>query len=306
MKLLLAIFVVFSFCGCQQQSEAPAAEKASAAKEAHETKDNPAPVEVTKSVEPHRIVTVPGNVTETVFALGMGEYIVGACASSRYPDAVEAIPKVGYRSNLNAEGVLSLAPTMLIVTDEAGPEDVISQIREAGVRVEVVASERSLDGAVQRISDVGVLLNKKNEADGLVEKIEQDMALVANSDDGSSAKPKVLFIYVARNTSMVAGSGTAAEAMIGLAGGINAVSSFKEFKPINPEAIVEANPDFILLDHSGLKSLGGMEGALKLPGVAETTAGQKQQIIAMDKTLLLGFGPRLSEGATELARLINK
>ena len=306
MNSLFAVLFVCSIFGCQQQSEAPSAEKASAAKETHEMKENPASVEVTKSDDPHRIVTVPGNVTETVFALGMGEHIVGACASSRYPDAVETIPKVGYRSNLNAEGVLSLAPTMVIVTDEAGPEEVISQIREAGVRVEVVASERSLEGAVQRIHDVGALLNKKAEADGLVAKIEQEMVLVASSGDGSPAKPKVLFIYVARNTSMVAGSGTAAEAMIGLAGGINAVSSFKEFKPINPEAIVEANPDFILLDHAGLKSLGGMEGALKLPGVAETTAGQKQQIIAMDKTLLLGFGPRLSEGATELARLINQ
>jgi len=254
----------------------------------------------------HRIVTVPGNVTETVFALGLGAQIVGACASSRYPDAVESIPKVGYRSNLSAEGVLALAPTLVIVTDEAGPDDVITQIREAGVPVEVVESGRSLEGAVKRITDVASLLDKQAEAQDLVSKIQTDIATVNASKVTDDSKPKVLFVYVARNTSMVAGSGTAAESMIQLAGGVNAVTSFEEFKPINPEAIVAANPDFILLDHSGLKSLGGVDGALKLPGVAETTAGQKRQIIAMDKTLLLGFGPRLSEGAQELSRLLGR
>lgn len=115
-----------------------------------------------------------------------------------------------------------------------------------------------------------------------------------------------MFIYVARKTSMVAGTGTAAEAMIALAGGINAVTEFQEFKPINPEAIVEANPDYILLDDSGLEAIGGIEGVLALPGVSQTVAGQKRQIIAMDKTLLLGFGPRLADGAVELARLLQR
>ena len=280
MKRVLACFLSLVFLGATQVAEA------------------------TDPADAARIVTVPGNVTETVFALGLGDSVVGVCASSRYPDAVEAIPKVGYRTNLSAEGVLSLAPSIVIATPEAGPKDVMDQIRNAGIRVEIVAGERTMDGAVNRITEVAALLGKEAEGQQIVDAMRKDISDVIKSDGDVGSKPKVLFIYVARNRSMVAGTGTAAEAMIDLAGGVNAVTSFKEFKPINPEAIVSANPDFILLDHSGLKSLGGVDGALKLPGVSQTTAGQKRQIIAMDKTLLLGFGPRLSEGATELARLI--
>jgi iron complex transport system substrate-binding protein len=263
-------------------------------------------VEAEEAFDVSRIVTVPGNVTETVFALGMGKNVVGICASSRYPEAVDSIPKVGYRTNLSAEGVLSLAPSIVIATDEAGPKDVLDQIRAAGVRVEIVAGARTFDGAVKRVSDVANVLGKQAQGREIVEKMRKNIAEAVKPLEAGVEKPKVLFVYVARNRSMVAGAETAAESMIALAGGVNAVTGFKEFKPINPEAIIEANPDFILLDHSGLESVGGIEGALKLPGVAQTTAGQKRQIVAMDKTLLLGFGPRLSEGAAELSRLIQK
>ena len=246
-----------------------------------------------------RIVTVPGNVTETVFALGMGQAVVGACASSQYPDAVEDLPKVGYRNHLNAEGILSLSPELVIATEEAGPEEVMKQIQEAGIPVEIVAAERSLDGAVERIHQVAALVGRESEGQALVETIQQGIGEVVKPSDA----PTVLFIYVARNTSMVAGTGTAAESMIELAGGVNAVTDFADFKPMNPEEIVAANPDFILLDNSGLEALGGVDEAIALPGVSETTAGRERQVIAMDTTLLLGFGPRLTEGAVQPGRV---
>ena len=284
--------------GCEPAADIASTDDATA--DAATADANPKPA----AIAPQRIVTVPGNITETVFALGMGDRVVGACASSMHPEAVEAIPKVGYRSNLNAEGVLSLSPDLVIATDEAGPEDVMEQIRAAGVRIEMVPSDRTLDGAIDRTTRIAELLNASEAGEGLVSAIRSGIASVPTSDADAPAKPRVMFIYVARKTSMVAGTGTAAEAMIALAGGINAVTEFEEFKPINPEAIVEANPDFILLDDSGLKSIGGIDGVLALPGVSQTVAGTKRQIIAMDKTLLLGFGPRLADGAVELAQLL--
>ena len=251
---------------------------------------------------PGRLVTVPGNVTETVFALGMGDAVVGACASSQYPEAVEALAKVGYRNHLNAEGILSLSPDLLIATEEAGPKEVMDQIRDAGIEIALVSTERTSDGAIERIQEVAQLLGRESEGEELVQTIRQDLEKVVQP----TSPPKVLFIYVARKTSMVAGTGTAAESMIQLAGGVNAVTEFEDFKPMNPEEIVSANPDYILLDNSGLESLGGIEQALALPGIAETTAGKNRQIIAMDKTLLLGFGPRLAEGAEQLAQLLQK
>ena len=295
--LFFALFGLNLF-GCEPAVDIASTDDATAEAATADADPNPA------AIAPQRIVTVPGNITETVFALGMGDRVVGACASSMHPEAVEAVPKVGYRSNLNAEGVLSLSPDLVIATDEAGPEDVMEQIRAAGVRIEMVASDRTLEGAIDRTTRIAELLNASEAGEGLVSAIRSGIASVPTSDADAPAKPRVMFIYVARKTSMVAGTGTAAEAMIALAGGINAVTEFEEFKPITPEAIVEANPDFILLDDSGLKSIGGIDGVLALPGVSQTVAGTKRQIIAMDKTLLLGFGPRLADGAVELAQLL--
>ena len=291
MRVYIFIFLLFS---CSRETpEAPSETQPSSPE---------SEIESAVEVEFSRIITVPGNVTETLFALGHGDRVVGICASSRYPEAVGELPKVGYRGRLNAEGILSLSPDLLIATEEAGPAEVIAQVRGAGIRVEIVSGARSLEGATRRITEIARLLGEVTKGQQLVDEITEKIGTVTPP----AAAPKVLFIYVARNMMLVAGSGTAAESMITLAGGVNAVTSFESFKPMNPEALIAANPDFILLDSSGLESIGGVEAVLKLPGVSETRAGRKRQIIAVNKTLLLGFGPRFAEGAVQLAKLLRE
>ncbi|HTN17434.1 MAG TPA: ABC transporter substrate-binding protein, partial [Chitinophagaceae bacterium] len=94
-------------------------------------------------------------------------------------------------------------------------------------------------------------------------------------------------------------------AMIKLAGGENAVSGFEDFKPLTPEALLNANPDVILMFTSGLESLGGMDGLLKVPGIAMTNAGKKKQVIEMDGQYLTGFGPRLGKAIAELSKKLD-
>ena len=106
--------------------------------------------------------------------------------------------------------------------------------------------------------------------------------------------PKVLFIYARGAGSLqVSGQNTSVDQLIQLAGGKNAIQGFSDFKPLTTEALVSANPDYILLFNSGLESLGGIQGLLKIPGIQYTTAGKRQQIIEMDGLLLTGFGPRV-------------
>ncbi len=101
---------------------------------------------------------------------------------------------------------------------------------------------------------------------------------------------------------MVSGSGTSAHTMIQLAGAVNAVSGYENYKPLTAEALVAASPDVILMLTSGLESLGGVDGLLKTPGLALTPAGQNRRIVAMDGLYLLGFGPRTGKAVLELAR----
>ena len=104
---------------------------------------------------------------------------------------------------------------------------------------------------------------------------------------------------------MVAGDNTPMKAMIELAGAQNAATGFEEFKPLTSEGMVASNPDVILLFDDGLQSLGGIDGLLAVPGVAQTTAGRNKAVIEMDGQLLTGFGPRTGQALSELATKIN-
>lgn len=99
---------------------------------------------------------------------------------------------------------------------------------------------------------------------------------------------------------MVAGQKTPLDAVINLAGGVNAAQGFDDFKPLTPEALLEANPDVILMFDSGLQSIGGVEGILKIEGIAQTNAGKNKKVIAMDGQYLSGFSPRLGDAVLEL------
>jgi iron complex transport system substrate-binding protein len=98
----------------------------------------------------------------------------------------------------------------------------------------------------------------------------------------------------------VSGSGTSSESMIELAGGVNAVTGFTNYKPLTAEGVVAAAPDVILLTSRGLESAGGVDALLKQPGLALTPAGKARRVVAMDDLYLLGFGPRLGQAVKEL------
>jgi iron complex transport system substrate-binding protein len=102
----------------------------------------------------------------------------------------------------------------------------------------------------------------------------------------------------------VSGRGVAAEAVVTLAGGVNAVTGYEGYKPLTPEAVIAAAPD-LLLPARDLDSVGGIDGLLKALGVALTPAGRERRIAAMDDLYRLEFGPRLSQAVCDLAFLLH-
>ena len=250
---------------------------------------------------PKRIVTLSANVTETVFAIGLGDSIVGVDSSSLYPQMATNKSQVGYYRRINAEGLLGLAPDLIIATDAAGPPEVIEKIRKSGIPIAILSSEASLKGAQNRIEQISTLLDKKKEGHTLVWEMQDQLAAMRKPKE----QPKVLFIYArSGGTQNVAGLDTSANAMIDLAGGINAVQGYTGYKPMNAEAILAAQPDYVLFTSRGLESIGGVETAKKLPGISETPAAANDKIISIDDLLLLGFGPRTAEGVKQLSELL--
>ena len=249
-----------------------------------------------------RLVVVGGALTEIVFQLGAGDRIVGVDTTSEWPAAASALPKVGYQRSLAAEGVLSLRPDLVLLTEAAGPPAVLQQIGAAGVTVESIETEDSIEGLVEKVQRVAALIGREVEGESLVAQLREDMQSLRRQLAGIEQGPRVAFLLsVGRGNTLASGRDTSADAAVVLAGGVNALSAYSGYKPLNAEAMIAAAPDVLLTTERTLQQIGGKEKLMRLPGVPQTPAGRAGRIEAMDGLFLLGFGPRTPAALRELA-----
>lgn len=255
---------------------------------------------------PRRVISVGGALTELIYALGAQAELVGVDSTSLYPTAATKLPNVGYARTLAAEGLLSLAPTMIVATEEAGPPAVLRQLEAAQVPLHVLRAEHRFDGVLERTRRLGDLLGRPQQAAALSQQLQAEWtasrAQVSQLAAGHRA-PRVLFVLSnAANQARIAGAATAADAMIGYAGAVNALGDTQGYKMLSPEAAIAAVPDVILATTQGVEASGGVDGLLKLPGLAQTPAGQHRRILVLETMALLGFGPRAPQALAALAR----
>lgn len=251
-----------------------------------------------------RIVSLNGDITEIIFALGMGKYVVGVDSSATYPpERTKALPNIGYQRRLSAEGILSLNPTLVIGDEAAGPPETLAQIRAAGVPLAITADPPSLDAPQQKIRFVAQALGVPQRGERLAAQVDAEIAAARDMAQRITNPPHVLFLYLRGvDVQQVAGSNTPIDVMIAAAGGINAGSEagIVEFKPLSPEVVIAAQPDVLLVLDKGLESVGGIDGLLKIPSLADTPAGRQRRVIALDDLYLLGMGPRTGRALTDL------
>ena len=258
----------------------------------------------TESVpEDTRLIALFGDITEIVYALDADEFLVARDTSSVYPPEAESLPNLGFAGALNAEAILSYEPTLIIGSPLAGPPGVIEQLRETGVELLLFDELNGLDAPAIKIRIIGEALGIPQRAEALALDVEKRMADVVAGGASIKQPLKVLHVYIRRGgLQLVSGEGNGAQTIIEAAGGIDAgaEAGIVGWQPLTPEALVAADPDAYLVMDLGLGVIGGVEGLLAIPGMAETKAGRNQQIISMPDLLLLGFGPRLPQAITDL------
>jgi iron complex transport system substrate-binding protein len=255
-----------------------------------------------------RIVSVGGGVTEILYALQAEAELVGVDTTSLYPAQTQKLPSVGYARALSTEGVLALAPTQLIATEDAGPPAVLRQLTAAGVPVSVLAANHNFEGLLERVKRVGELTGRTTQAAALQQSLQKDWEQSRATIAQRAAKPaRVLFVLAhSPGQTMVAGRETSAHAMLEYAGAVNAITGFSGYKSLTPEAAIAAQPDVILLTDQGMLAAGGIDGVLKLPGLAQSLAGRNRRVVALEAMFLLGFGPRLPAAVSVLDTAIAK
>jgi iron complex transport system substrate-binding protein len=254
-----------------------------------------------------RIVSLNGSLSEIVFSLGLGNRLVGRDVSTTFSEAAD-VPLVTRAHDVSAESVLSQRPTVVLADQDTGPKDALRQIRDAGVPVVVFEDPTTIKGIGARELAVAQALGVRPLGALLRARTDTEIASARRDVPAKGEKPVVAFLYLRGQAGvyLLGGKGSGADAMIAAAGGIDAGTKMglkDAFTPITSEALAAAAPDVILVTTTGLESVGGVEGLVKVPGVAQTPAGADRRIVSEEDGLLFSFGSRTS---TALEHLVGK
>lgn len=256
--------------------------------------------------QPRRIVSVGSSITEIIYDLGAEKLLVGVDTTSLYPEAARKLPQVGYMRALSAEGVLSLKPTLIIATTAAGPAGALDQLKATGIEIMILPDKYDYDSVVTKIAAIGKVTGKISEADSMIARGREAMKSLADRLATARSHPRVLFLLsMSGGAPQAAGRDTAAAGIIKLAGGINAVDGYSGYRPLTPESVIASKADYVLVTRQTVQAMGGKQAILDQPSLNRTPAGKAGKIIEFDALLLLGFGSRTPEAATELAMALH-
>jgi iron complex transport system substrate-binding protein len=255
-----------------------------------------------------RILPLWGNLSEVVFALGLGDAVVGRDVSATFP-GTEDLPVVTRAHDVSTEAVLSLEPTVVLAQTDTGPPEALDQIRAAGIPVVVLEMPTSIDDITPRIRTIATALGVTEAGEALVERT-QDEIDAAREAIPEGDMPRVAFLYLRGQAGvyLLAGEGSGADSMIAAAGGEDAGTAIgldRPFTPITSEAMIEAAPEVILLTSSGLESVGGIDELLAMPGIAQTPAAAQRRVVTVEDGILYSFGSRTPVALAELIEKIH-
>jgi iron complex transport system substrate-binding protein len=251
-----------------------------------------------------RVVVLANGVAEIIKALNAQSIIVGRDISST-EDSLSDIPIVTSGHQVLPEKVIALKPDLVLIDASTGPKAAIETIKSAGITVIETPESWSLKDLPIKVRAVGRAIGAQEQAEKLVQQLNDSLNASAIKNS-----PRVAFLYLRGTSSvyLIGGAGSGADSLLAAIGAIDvgAQTLDRPFNTLTAESLAELNPDVILVMSKGLQSVGGIDGLLKLPGVAQTRAGKNSAVIDVDDSLLLSFGPRTPSLVDALAKAISK
>ena len=251
-----------------------------------------------------RIVALANGAAELIAAMGYQENLVGRDIASSTTELTD-VPIVTSGHQVIPETIIVLQPTLVIIDDATGPTSAIAKLRAAGIRVVNISQSWNLAELVSKIEQIGTALGAPQSAARLNNLLTESISGTLVEASATSKKLKIAFLYLRGTSSiyLVGGKGSGADYLIEATGAVDvgAQKLSKPFTPLTAESMAQLNPDLILVMIGGLESVGGVSGLVELPGIAQTPAGKNLQVVAVDDSLLLSFGPRTPSLISELA-----
>lgn len=250
--------------------------------------------------DPQRIVSLSPALTEILFALDVGERVVGVTDYCDYPPETARCSRVGGYVDPSVEAILALRPDLVLVSPNVGNRQVALIVRRAGVRLEVLETE-TLEDAYAAIERVAELAGVESRGKRLAEQVRSRLARV---HERVSHLPAVTVLFcLEREPLIVAGAGTLPAELIRIAGGRNVIDA-ERYPTINIEGVLTRSPQVILQSRMDRVTSDDSEAALRFWGRWEgLPAVRDRRVHVLDGTTAFRAGPRVAEAAEQFARL---
>lgn len=248
-----------------------------------------------------RIISVGGDVTEILYALGVGDRIVAVDSTSQFPaEALATKKNVGYVRALSTEGVLAIDGSAILASSAAGPPEVVKALKDSSVPYVEIKEDATPEGIAAKIRLAASAVGAAGKGEAMVRDLEARFTQLATLRARITKARRVLFVLNAQGgRAMVGGRNTNADAVIQLAGAQNAAASVEGFKMISEEGLAETQPDLILTMISQ-NTAHNVDQLMGMASVQTTPAGKANRLVRMEPLFLLGFGPRAPDAAKEL------
>ncbi|MDD5156067.1 MAG: cobalamin-binding protein [Candidatus Omnitrophica bacterium] len=248
-----------------------------------------------------RYISLAPSTTEILFALGLGDNIVGVSSFCNYPKEAQNKPKVGDFSNPNIEKIISLKPDYIFCT---GLEQArtVHELKRMKLNV-YVADPGNMAELLDTIAEIGGITGAREQAAQLINKMRSDIADISKKIRNISPDKRVrVFVEIWHEPLMTAGKGSFVDELITLSGGINiAHDTFRPYSNFSAEKVIDSNPQVIILAYMDkempLKIVEGRFGWGDIKAVKD-----KRVFNDIDPDKLLRPGPRITEGLKELYR----
>jgi len=318
LSILLVLVLAFSFVACNENNNDNG--KKNDSKEVNEPVENEEPAdkddqdeevalfpvtltdtvgrEVRLEAEPMKIISLTPSLTETVYAFGLGDRLVGRSSFCDFPAEVADVTDLGPLSDPNIEMIIALEPDVVLMSTHYS-EEVVASLEEAGIPVVILLAQETFDGVYEILNLFGQVVGAPETAETIVTEMKEEVDYLTNAVKDVEKKTVYYALWFGNGDSTATGD-TFIHQMLVMAGLENIAADAKDWG-YNLETLLEKDPHFVILsDKYDYKT-----NFMTSEGYMELTAVKEDRVLELDTNLLDRQGPRLVEGLRALIELMN-
>ncbi|MBN2198564.1 MAG: ABC transporter substrate-binding protein [Candidatus Aminicenantes bacterium] len=254
---------------------------------------------------PRRIVSLAPNVTEILFALRLGENVVGVTRYCDFPAEASAVEKIGGLADPDLEKIQSLEPD-LVLAYRGNPLEAVRKLRDLGLPVFVLDAGSKMEHLPALVSRIGAVTGKQTEAEALALRLKKDMDGVRNRLDRCASRVRA-FLLLSGEGLWTCGSQSYVHDILDQASAVNVAAGIRRsWAPFSVEGLLAEDPDVLILMAGSRKVFGETASRIKNdPRLRHLKAVRRNRLVPLDENKASRFGPRLVEAFAELARALH-